>query len=134
VVGPPPPQSLVSKIAAGAAAMFVPRAVGQALGLVRIGGGRGFWLFADLDTVIFDLVVFFGLALCVRGIVRRERRVTPLFVLVLLVFAGLTGPMIYTVTNFGTLFRLREMVYVLAAVLPLTLDLRTPAPAPAESR
>jgi hypothetical protein len=104
------------------------------LGLVRIGGGRGFWLFADLDTIVFDLVVFLALFLCVRGIVRRERRVTPLFVLVLLVFAGLTGPMIYTVTNFGTLFRLREMVYVLAALLPLTLDLRTPAPAPDESR
>jgi len=33
----------------------------------------------------------------------------------------LAGPMIYTVTNFGTLFRLRQMLYVIAAILPVTL-------------
>lgn len=131
---PPVEQSLVTKIATGAAAMFIPRVLAQPAGLVRIGGGRGFWLFADLDTVAFDLVVFFALAFCLRAIVRRERAMTPLFILVLLVFAGLTGPMIYTVTNFGTLFRLRGMVYVLAAVLPLTLDLRTPERAPDEDQ
>jgi len=126
--------SLVSKIAAGAAAMFVPRAIAQTVGLVRIGGGRGFWLFADLDTVVFDLVIFVALAYCARAIVRRERRVTPLFLLVLLLFAGLTAPMVYVVANFGTLFRLREMLYVFAALLPLTLGPRTPAPAPDGSR
>ncbi len=114
--------------------MFIPRVLAQAAGIVRIGGGRGFWLFADLDTLVFDFVVLFALAFSVRAIVRRERRVTPLFLLVLLIFAGLTGPMIYAVANFGTLFRLREMIYVFAAVLPLTLDLRTPEPAPVEAR
>ena len=133
-VAPGVEQSLGSKIATGASAMFIPRVIAQPAGLVRIGGGRGFWLFADFDTLVFDFVVFFALAFCLRSIVRRERRVTPLFVLVLLVFAGLSGPMIYAVTNFGTLFRLREMVYVLAAMLPLTLDLRTPEPAPDEGR
>jgi hypothetical protein len=29
--------------------------------------------------------------------------------------------MMYTVSNFGTLFRLRQMVYLIAAILPLTL-------------
>ncbi len=133
-VSPVVEQSLVSKIATGASAMFIPRVIAQPAGLVRIGGGRGFWLFADFDTLVFDFVVFFALAFCLRSIVRRERRVTPLFVLVLLLFAGLSGPMIYAVTNFGTLFRLREMVYILAAMLPLTLDLRTPEPAPDEGR
>ena len=131
---PPVEQSLVSKIVTGAAAMFIPRVLAQSAGLVRIGGGRGFWLFADFDTLVFDLVVLLAFAFCWRAIVRREGRVTPLFVLVLLVFAGLTGPMLYAVANFGTLFRLREMVYVLAAMLPLTLDLRTPEPAPDEGR
>lgn len=126
-VPPETPQSLAGKIAIGAAAMFIPRVLAQAAGIVRIGGGRGFWLFADLDTVVFDFVVFFALAFSARAIIRRERRVTPLFILVLLLFAALTGPMIYTVANFGTLFRLREMIYVSAALLPLTLDLRTPA-------
>jgi hypothetical protein len=130
----PPQQSLASKIATGAAAMFIPRVVAQSAGLVRIGGGRGFWLFADFDTLVFDLVVFIAFAFCLRALIRRERRVTPLFLLVLLLFLGLSGPMMYAVTNFGTLFRLREMVYVLAAILPLTLDLRTPALAQGESR
>ena len=107
--------------------MFVPRVVAQSAGLVRIGGGRGFWLVADFDTLVFDLVVFAGLVLCVRGIVRKKRRVTPLFLLVALLFAGLTLPMIYSVTNFGTLFRLREMIYVVAALMPLTLDPRETA-------
>lgn len=118
-----PQQSLTAKIVTGASAMFLPRALAQGAGLVRIGGGRGFWFFADVDTLVFDFVVFLAFAFCARSVVRRQRRVTPLFILVALIFVGLTGPMIYAVTNFGTLFRLREMLYVLAALLPLTLDL-----------
>jgi hypothetical protein len=123
VVRAEPPQSLTAKILTGGTAMFIPRIVAQSAGLVRIGGGRGFWFFADFDTLVFDFVVFLAFAFSARSIVRRQRRVTPLFILVALVFAGLAAPMIYTVTNFGTLFRLREMLYVLAALLPLTLDL-----------
>ena len=41
--------------------------------------------------------------------------------LLILVFAITAGPMIYTVNNFGTLFRLRQMLYVVAAVIPITL-------------
>ena len=118
------PQSsprLTADIASGFAAMFIPRAVAQPLGLVQIGGGRGFWLFADADTLVFDLVVLCAFGYCARSLVRRRRRATPLLILVVLVFAALTGPMIYSVTNFGTLFRLRQMVYVLAALLPLTM-------------
>lgn len=103
--------------------MFLPRTIAQPLGLVRIGGGRGFWFFADADTLVFDVVVFAALGACAWLLVRRRRRATPLFLLVLLLFVGMTTPMIYTVTNFGTMFRLREMLLVLAALLPLTLDL-----------
>lgn len=129
-----PPQSLIGKLATGSAAMFLPRVLAQTAGLVRIGGGRGFWLFADLDTLVFDFVFFYALASSLRAIFRRERRVTPLSILVVLVLAGLTLPMLYAVTNFGTLFRLRQMIYALAAMLPLTLDRRTPEPAPGGSR
>jgi len=38
-----------------------------------------------------------------------------------LAFVMTAGPMLYTVNNFGTLFRLRLMVYFLAALLPITL-------------
>ncbi len=109
--------------AAPAAAALVPRAVGQPLGLFEVGGGRGLWLFAEIDTLALDAVLVFALAYCVRA----RRRVTPLFVLVLLVFLATAGPMLYTVTNFGTLLRLRGMLYFLAAALPLTLAPETPA-------
>ncbi len=82
-------ESWVQHIVVGFAALFVPRFVGQELGLFRIAGGRGFCAFADLDTLFLvgAAVVTCGLA--------------------------------YVVTNFGTLFRLREMVLVCLAVLPL---------------
>ncbi len=46
---------------------------------------------------------------------------TATFVFCLLVFVMTAGPMLYTVNNFGTLFRLRLMVYCVAAILPVTL-------------
>ena len=106
--------------------MFIPRFVAQAVGLVRIGGGRGFWLFAELDTLVLDAVALFAFVFCTRAL-RNHARVTPLFVLLLLVFLMTAVPMMYTVSNFGTLFRLRQMVYLLAAILPLTLAPRIPA-------
>ena len=41
--------------------------------------------------------------------------------MLLLLFFLTAIPVIYVVNNFGTLFRLREMLYVMAALLPLTL-------------
>jgi len=123
---PPPPRpqpTLAANITTGIAAMFLPRAVAQRAGLVQIGGGRGFWLFADAETVVFDAVLLIGFGYSLRRLVGKRARVTPLFVLVALLFVALCGPMTYTVTNFGTLFRLREMLYILAALLPVTLDL-----------
>ena len=119
-----------SPIASGAVATFVPRAAAQPLNLVRIGGGRGFWFFADFDTVVFSAVFVFAIVLCVKAL-RGGARITPLFVFAVLLFFATAGPMFYSVTNFGTLFRLRSMLYVLAAIAPLTLR-RTPEPAPVE--
>ena len=93
---------------------------------MRIGGGRGFWFFADFDTVIFSAVILFAIVLCVRAL-RNGAQITPLFVLLVLVFLATAGPLIYTVTNFGTLFRLRTILYALAVLAPLTLRLREPA-------
>ncbi|HWW59930.1 MAG TPA: hypothetical protein VN181_01055 [Thermoanaerobaculia bacterium] len=107
---PPTPAAAVR---IGFAAAFLPRF----LGLVHIGGGRGLWVFAEIDTLAFDAVLVFAIVYSIRN----RRRITPLFVFVLVVFVALAGPMIYTVTNFGTLFRLRGMLYVLAALLPLAL-------------
>ena len=114
---PSPPPTFASRMLSGVAATFLPRVVGQALGLVRVGGGRGQWIFAELDTIAFDAALLFAIVY----IARSRRRVTPLFGMVLLVLIVTAGPMIYTVANFGTLFRLREMLYFLVAILPVTL-------------
>jgi len=101
--------------------MFLPRILGQALGLIRIGGGRGFWFFVEIDTLVFDAVMLFAAVYCARAL-RSGARITPLFVFMVLVLAATAGPMVYAVSNFGTLFRLRQMVYLLTALLPLTLE------------
>lgn len=110
------PKTPAPALTTGFAAGFLPRF----LGLVHIGGGRGLWFLAEIDTLAFDAVLVFAIVYSIRN----RRRINALFVFVLLVFFALAGPMIYTVTNFGTLFRLRGMLYVLAALLPLTLSER----------
>ena len=114
------PPGLLSRITTGFAAMFLPRFLGESLGLIRVGGGRGLWLFAEVDTLLFDLVLLYGIVHCVRSL-RRGARVTATFVFCVLLFVMTAGPMLYTVNNFGTLFRMRLMVYCIAAILPITL-------------
>jgi hypothetical protein len=116
----------IAKTMAGLTAEFLPRSIGQALGLVRIGGGRGFWLFAELDTLVLDALLIFSIIVCARSL-RTHSRMTPLFVLLLIVFLAMAAPLAYTVNNFGTLFRLRQMLYAILAFLPLTLGARAPA-------
>ncbi len=101
--------------------MFLPRILAESLGLIRVGGGRGLWFFAEIDTIVFDLVLLYAIVYCARSLRSGRARVTATFVLCVLLFVMTAGPMIYTVNNFGTLFRLRLMVYFLAAILPITL-------------
>ncbi len=117
----PIPQTFATRWITGVSAMIVPRFLAQPLGLVRIGGGRGFWLFAELDTIVFDLLLLYVVICCARSLRGGSARARPLFVLLVLVFVITAVPMIYTVNNFGTLFRLRQMLYVMAAVIPVTL-------------
>jgi hypothetical protein len=118
------PRSTRARLITGAAATFLPRALAQWAGLIDVRGGRGLWLFVELDTLAFDAVVLFALVYCSVMLIRRRARVTPLFVMFVLVFAVTAIPMMYSISNFGTLFRLRQILYVLAAVLPLTLAYR----------
>ena len=108
-------------MASGAVAILVPHTLSQKRGMIDVGGGRGLWLFADLDTVVFDLVLLFTFVYSAAMIRRKRAGVTPLFVLLLLVFMVTAIPLTYTVSNFGTLFRLRQMLYVLVALLPSAL-------------
>jgi hypothetical protein len=124
---PPIPKTVASRLITGFTAMFLPRFVGQTLGLIQVGGGRGMWLFAEIDTIVFDIVVLYAIVHCTRRL-RRGARPTATFILCVVAFVLIAGPMIYTISNFGTLFRLRLMLYTLAATIPLTLrDERTDA-------
>ena len=114
------PKTFATRMTTGFTAMFLPRFIGQSLGLVRVGGGRGMWFFAEADTIVFDILLVYVIVHCVRRL-RSGTRPTATFILCVVAFALIAGPMIYTINNFGTLFRLRLMLYYLAALLPLTL-------------
>lgn len=114
-------QSFVSRLITGFAALFVPRTIAEALGILNVGGGRGLWLFAETDTIFLDLVLLYTIFSCVRNLRSGRSQITATFVWCLLLLIMTAGPMVYTVNNFGTLFRLRLMVFFLVAILPLTL-------------
>ena len=109
----------LTRLLMGVTSVVVPRSIGERLGLFHIGGGQGMFWFTELDTVIFDLIVLcaaFALVLR-RSVFWRNPLVWFLALLTLL--AGL--PLAYVVTNYGTLFRLREMIYIGLALTPLAL-------------
>jgi hypothetical protein len=112
------PDSHAARFLAGAVAMIVPRTIAQRLGILDLRGGRGLWLFADFDTIVFDVVgLFFVVAMV--GAIRRRERLDPTFWLILTVTVVIGGLLAYTVSNFGTLFRHREMVLLGLLLLPL---------------
>ena len=108
----PPVRRLIS----AALALVLPRFVGTRVGLLQVGGGRGLWLFADLDTVAFDVAALVVAAFLVAS---GRAQIGPLFVPLLLMTIALTGAIAYVSTNYGTLFRHRAMVLVCLSLLPL---------------
>ncbi len=114
------PESTTTRLMTGAIALLVPRTIASSQGLLDIRGGKGLFWFTDLDTIAFDIVVLFALGFFVARIRWATLRNPAFwFVGVLIVLVGV--PLIYTITNFGTLFRLRMMVYTAAALIPLAL-------------
>lgn len=112
--------SRAARFLAGATAMLLPQTVGERLGIIEIRGGRGLMWFTDLDTLIFDCL----LVLIVVLLFRRARAASlrnPVFWLVVVMVVAVGAPLAYTVTNFGTLFRLRGMVYTGLALIPIAL-------------
>ena len=67
------------------------------------------WLFAEVDTLVFDAVVIFSIVSLIGAIRRRALR-EPVFWLTFFVTLMLAGALAYTVSNFGTLFRHRDMI------------------------
>jgi hypothetical protein len=120
-----------ARVLAGASVLLLPRSVGERLGLFHIRGGRGMLWFADIDTLVFDAVLLLALvALAARASASWRN---PLTWLVLLTTLLIFGPLVYSISNFGTLFRLREMIYVGLLLVPLAVAARAERPqAPAE--
>jgi hypothetical protein len=100
----------------GLTAMFVPTSVQRLLGVQVVSGGRGLLAVTDIDTLFFDVVIGWAFF---TTMFRRASYRSATFVLVLALTIAIALPMMYTVTNFGTLFRLRGMILFTAALLPL---------------
>lgn len=105
------------EVAARAAMVVLPRFVATPLGIAKVGGGRGLWLFAEVDTIAFVAVALYALTLAWRA---RSRRLALDGTLVLaLALIAVTLPMLWAVNNFGTLLRFREMFMIPLLVIPL---------------
>jgi hypothetical protein len=113
------PKSWPVRLLTGCAAVFMPRVVGERLGLFHIGGGQGMFWFTDLDTLLFNAVV-----VCALWIFFTRRSASlrnPLVWLVVMSTIVATAALAYAISNYGTLFRLRGTVYVCLALLPLAV-------------
>jgi len=109
--------SFITRLLSGVGVMVLPRAVGEQLGVFHVGGGRGLFWFADLDTLAFDIVLLYVVAAMAMRLRTAWRN--PLAWLAFTITLLLAGPLAYSVTNFGTLFRLREMIYIGLLLTPL---------------
>jgi hypothetical protein len=111
--------SITRRLLIGTACVIIPRSVGERLGIFHIGGGQGFFWFTDIDTLLFDAIL---LSAIIAVVTRRSRSYrNPLLWLLVLLTLLVTLPLAYTITNYGTLFRLRAMIYVGLALTPLAL-------------
>jgi hypothetical protein len=91
----------------GALAMFVPSTF--------LSREYRLAVLADIDTLFFDAVFVLGIAMAMR----RPRRTSPVFWLIVFVTLVMTLALAYTIPNFGLLFRLRSLILTGCALLPL---------------
>ncbi len=112
------PASPATRLITGLAAITLPRFVAQRLHLVDVGGGRGLWPLVELDTLCFDAGLAFAIISTVGAGWRRVLR-SPAFWMLLMITGGVGLALIYSVSNFGTLFRHRDMILLGLLLLPL---------------
>jgi hypothetical protein len=116
------PQSTFSRLTAGLTAVIVPHFIAERLGLIHVGGGQGLWAIVETDTLVFDALLFVVLYYIFRGLPRGAWR-NPSFWLVVMTTAGITVLLTYTISNFGTLFRHRGMIFIgLCLLLVVTTE------------
>ena len=103
--------------------MVIPRSIGERMGIFHIGGGQGMFWFTEIDTIIFDLTL--ACAIFALAVGRSVSWRNPLVWLLGLITVLAGVPLGYVITNYGTLFRLREMIYIGLALIPLALATST---------
>ena len=108
-----------TRFMSGAGAVVLPRTVGQWFGLFRVGGGRGLLWFTEIDTLVFDVVMLFAVVVLAKRFPAALRNPLAWLVVAITLLAGV--PLAYTISNFGALFRLREMIYVGLLLTPLAV-------------
>jgi peptidoglycan/LPS O-acetylase OafA/YrhL len=110
---------ITSRLLTGIAAVVLPRSLGESLGLFHIGGGQGMFWFTEIDTILFDFIILCAVfAVASHGLLSWRN---PLLWLLGLITVLAAVPLGYVITNYGTLFRLRAMVFVGLALIPLAL-------------
>lgn len=112
------PQTIADRLVAGFAALLLPRFVASKIGLISVGGGRGLWIFAEIDTILFDAFLIVAIWLIARGLRSGAWR-DPFVWYLLIVTIAIATVLAYTISNFGTLFRHREMVVASLVLLVL---------------
>ena len=110
------PTTARGRLVTGLAALLLPRKVAAGLGLVSIGGGRGLMWFVDLDTVLFNIFLISCVVVLFTGLRRGAWRDAFLWYLVVATVI-IASALAYTVSNFGTLFRHRQMVVATLALI-----------------
>jgi hypothetical protein len=107
-----------SRFVSGMAALLLPRPIARATGLIDLGGGRGLFFFADIDTVFFDIVLVVAILALLRT-PRSPKWRSPLVWLVLIITLAMGAAFVYAISNFGALFRYRSMVFLGIAMIPV---------------
>ncbi|HEX7830496.1 MAG TPA: hypothetical protein VF787_12620, partial [Thermoanaerobaculia bacterium] len=114
------PRTPKQRLITGTAALLLPRSIAVRLELVSIGGGRGMMWFAELDTILFDIVI-----LAVIGIVlvslRRGAWRDPFVWYLIVMTTAIAGAIAYTISNYGTLLRHRGMLVATAVLLAVAV-------------
>ena len=117
------PVSITTRLLTGGASVVIPRSIGERMGIFHIGGGQGMFWFTEIDTIIFDLTL--ACAIFALAVGRSVSWRNPLVWLLGLITVLAGVPLGYVITNYGTLFRLREMIYIGLALIPLALATST---------
>ena len=116
----------------GLLVFFAPITLLETMAGLDIDGGRGLLRLTDIDTVVMDFAILsvFALAWTRRRTIGTR---LPIVLFSAILFGATALLLAYSVTNFGTLWRLRPMVVMPLWALTVALSSRVETPADTEA-